>query len=143
MLETEVFAIHYTLNLVYQTAHWLSKGNQSYSDHLLYERLYNEVSGTLDNIAEKWIPIFGEDSINPSSVSSLSAEHLSPLKNTEPTPENLIKITTKFQKEALRLTTELYEKKKKENMSLGMDDFLMSLCSDHEHRLYLLSQRVK
>lgn len=143
MFEIEVFAIHYTLNLVYQTAHWLSKGNQSYSDHLLYERLYNEVSGTLDKIAEKWIPTFGEDSINPSEVTRISAEHLSSFKDAKPTPDNLAKIAIQFQKEALKLTTELYMKKKNEDISLGMDDFLMSLCNDHEHRLYLLNQRVK
>lgn len=143
MLESKVFAAHRTLVQVYQTAHWLSKGSTFYSDHLLYERLYNEASAIIDGMAEKFISVAGEYCINPVVVSKKVCDMLESYQQ-ESSPEALLENACGFQLAALKITKEYYlVMQQEEKLTLGLDDFLMALCNDHEHRLYLLEQRKK
>jgi hypothetical protein len=43
------------LNFLHQTHHWQCSGNNYFSDHLLFERLYNETLPEIDKLAEKLI----------------------------------------------------------------------------------------
>lgn len=55
----EVLARFRALSLYYQEVHWTLTGSWFYQDHLLAERLYNDVNGSIDEIAEKGIAAAG------------------------------------------------------------------------------------
>ena len=46
------FASEYAFALKSQNFHWNVEGNDFYELHLLFERIYDEVYGSIDNFAE-------------------------------------------------------------------------------------------
>ena len=64
----------------YQYCHWVSKGDPYYGDHLLFERLYNEVSGQIDSAAEKFIGLGDESIVFAPEVSRMVTHILSSIK---------------------------------------------------------------
>jgi DNA-binding ferritin-like protein len=129
-----------------QTAHWTSKGSSSYSDHLLYERLYKENSEELDQFIEQFIPLGGEQIANPQKTLSLAAEKIDKILQfpDEPTPEDLANASLICENFLLSNLKKLYQTLKEMNcLSMGADDLLMAMYQQHESHLYLLKQRLK
>lgn len=48
------------LALIHQHSHWTAKGVTFYGDHLLFERLYNDTLELLDEAAEKFVGLLGD-----------------------------------------------------------------------------------
>jgi starvation-inducible DNA-binding protein len=49
---TSAFASSYGFVLKAQNFHWNTEGRMFYADHLLFERIYEEVDGSIDTFAE-------------------------------------------------------------------------------------------
>ncbi len=121
------------------TSHWQVKGTASYGDHLLMEKLYAGLVDEIDTLAEKIIGEFGSDALDAVDQAQLMTSNLitqsqgekSPLKRALHIEENLQKTLKVF-----------YDMLKQHGMlSLGLDDYVMSLANAHETNLYLLRQR--
>jgi DNA-binding ferritin-like protein len=139
-------AILYLNSTFSQTAHWTAKGSTSYGDHLLYERLYKENSEELDHFAEQFIPLGGEQVVNPLQLLSASAQKIQKLLQFEgePTPEDLAKAALRCELFVLANLKKLYQTlKAKKSLSMGGDDLLMGMYQEHESHVYLLKQRLK
>jgi hypothetical protein len=54
-----ILASFRALQLAYQQVHWQAQGDDFYQEHLLAERLYDEVSAAIDEVAEKGIAATG------------------------------------------------------------------------------------
>lgn len=128
------------LRMVHHNAHWTYYGDTFYGDHLLFQRLYEEVDDEIDVVAEKIVPMYGPEAVNSINQagrvfkfvaewsqesdgcvckrSLLAEEHLQPFLET----------LYEFLDDAGTLT-------------LGLDDYIMSLASTHETHLYLLRQK--
>ena len=52
------------ITLIHQNSHWISKGEDFYGNHLLFERLYDSALENLDLAAEKFIGVYGEESLD-------------------------------------------------------------------------------
>jgi DNA-binding ferritin-like protein len=129
-----------------QAAHWTSKGVNSYGDHLLYERLYKENNEELDSFAEQFIPLGGEQVVNPLVLLSSSADKIAKVLqfNEEPNSEDLAKAALKCELVLLANLKKLYKiLKSKNTLSMGADDLLMGMYQQHESHVYLLRQRLK
>jgi DNA-binding ferritin-like protein len=50
---TVLMAYLQALAMVHQSHHWNTNGGDFYGDHLLFERLYNESTGFIDDVAER------------------------------------------------------------------------------------------
>ncbi len=125
-----------------RTAHWITKGEAYYADHLMFERIYNELNELQDSFAEKAVAHFSEHSIDPIKFTKVLYDLIKELK-PEPTPKDLIDNLIKFIKLSITSIDELYAILKKENkLTMGLDDLLMAMCNTHEHHLYLLGQRI-
>ena len=139
-------AILYLNSTFSQTAHWTAKGSTSYSDHLLYERLYKENSEELDHFAEQFIPLGGEQIINPLALLQNASNKIQTMLqfNEEPTPHELANAALICETTLLKSLKSLYKTlKDSKDLSMGSDDLLMGMYQQHESHIYLIKQRLK
>lgn len=131
----------------YETAHWLAYGNSYYGDHLLYERLYDEVDGEIDGLAEKVIPLFGDDTVDLYASLLQMARVLAEdwaIKPDDVGSPSIAQLALNAEEEVQCYISYMYEILEEEGaLSLGFDDFLQALASKLESHLYLLGRRTK
>lgn len=140
------FAILFLNSTFSQSAHWTAKGTPSYSDHLLYERLYKENSEELDQYIEQFIPLGGEQITNPLATLGLAAQKIQKLLQFEgePEPKDIAKAALRCEMFLLANLKKLYNTlKESKKLSMGSDDLLMGMYQTHESHTYLLKQRLK
>ena len=137
-METYVAALR-SLAIIHQQAHWVSAGQPQYGDHLLFQRLYDGVSGNIDTAAEKTIGIF-ESEMDVSKHISMTSTFV----NKFYVEKDLIKRSLIAEKSFLTFSKQLYDDlKQSDSMSLGLDDMIMAIASEHETFVYLLNNRSK
>jgi hypothetical protein len=139
-------ALMKALQTYYQHAHWISKGEPYYGDHLLFERLYGGMSSQIDTVAEKMVGLGGDHFVCVKTIMGMTAKILShvPEMDQNTLGYELAKTSLKLEKLFLSCTKNLYTKMKEDgSLTLGFDDLLMSLYNDHEGNVYLISQRLK
>jgi DNA-binding ferritin-like protein len=119
------------------TAHWEVKGQPSYGDHLLMERLYNSVEEEIDTLAEKIVGEFGSEAVNQVDQAKYMLQSLMSFSEKDPIKRSLLveEMAQEFLKSIYNLLDSM------NSMSLGLDDFIMSIANSHETNLYLLRQR--
>ena len=117
----------------------MSKGESYYGDHLLFETLYTEIDPQIDTMAEKIT------AYNPSILDSdLMLKAFDKTINETKVETNLIKRGIKMEETLQNAIEFAYNGlKKDDNLSLGMDDFLMATANDRETAIYLLQQRIR
>jgi len=134
------------LEIWFHHAHWSTKGETYYGDHLMFERIYREVSGLIDQLAEKGVAMAGVKVVDTHTFSRLLAEILcsypSPSRANEPT---MIAATgLALVNDYLETLDETYKKVKASGaMTMGLDDLLMSYANKIEGFVYLLKRRVQ
>jgi starvation-inducible DNA-binding protein len=139
-------ALMKALQNYYQHAHWISKGEPYYADHLLFERLYGSLGGQIDSLAEKMVGVGGDHFVCVKTVMSITNKILShvPEMDRNTLGYEMVQTSLKLEKMFLSYTKKLYTKMKEdESLTLGFDDMLMSLYNEHEGNVYLLGQRIK
>lgn len=123
---------------MYQHMHWKAEGPNYYSDHLLYQRLYEGVEDELDGVAEKIIGLHNDphmiDSITDSATAAQAVEMLMEDRHD---PETFQKTAIRAERILLKLIKQLME----EDTTDGLEDMLQGLANKHEEHLYLLQQR--
>lgn len=121
-------------------AHWQSHGNPSYGDHLLLERLYGGMDDEIDTLAEKITSYFGATAVDPLVTITSAQKFIGAYSHVTPIIQRALMMEMHLQK----AITKVYERvKASEQMTLGLDDFLMSMANDHETHIYLLRQRLR
>lgn len=127
------------LIIIHQTAHWTCDGDEYYGQHLLFNRLYENVSEDLDLAAEKLIGVFGVEHMNTQAHIEIAKTFIDEYTNKDLT-ERSLEAEVVF----LAFSEELYNSiKDAGDMSLGLDDMIMSISSNHEENVYLLKQQSK
>jgi len=135
----QLLAILRALHWSHWTSHWKSKGETSYQNHLLFERLYTGVVEDIDTLAEKIVGEYGPEALGDFSVMEGSIRFLSGHAG-----ENLVSRALEMEEHLQRAIKTAYEELKDNGeLSLGMDDFLMALANSHETNLYLLRQNLR
>jgi DNA-binding ferritin-like protein len=122
----------------YQTAHWQTAGVPSYGNHLLFDRLYKSVQGEIDTLAEKTIGYFGLHAVEPTGLADLTAKRVQDwVAFANCHVERGLHSEEQFQEGVSQAYRQI---KQMGRMTLGLDDFLMSVASNHESHTYLLQQ---
>jgi hypothetical protein len=137
------------LKWTYWNYHWTSKGSTFYQSHLLFERLYSEkIDEQIDTLAEKIT------TYNP----TILAGNLKMLEAFEQFVKNFVVYRSVKKLEMIDLYKRGLEMEKQvqvaieksytnlkevEELSLGMDDYLMSLANQRETVIYLLRQQLR
>ena len=129
---------------LHQHAHWNVKGENFYEDHLLFERLYHNSTGSLDRFAEKLIGLI-QIPIPAVLTSKKIAEYLEKWSSVDGQTkgEILVKEALAAEKDVIALLKELSDELDGSPFkTLGFDDLIGNIASVHEESLYLLQQRL-
>jgi len=131
------------ISLIHAHGHWTNKGIPFYGNHLLFERLYDSALDDLDLAAEKFMGLFGDEVLDYDLQVELLTKLLLKYKNLEGSP---LEMSLSITKDFLKLSRDAYNLFKEEGKleeSLGLDDMLMAIASNHETSVYLIQQVLK
>ncbi len=130
------------LSIVHRVGHWTSKGPEYYSDHLLFERLYNSVEEEVDKVAEKalgkglppqqLLPL----TLSRTTSAFLRLDEVSRVGVSEAMHAELtfLSVLREVLGEVAALGDEVSWK--------GVDNLLAGIMDKHEEHVYLLQQRM-
>lgn len=122
--------------LVHQNHHWLVSGKNFYGNHLLFERIYKSAADDADLAAEKFIGLFGSETIDLHMQSQMIGKLLEEFSSGDP-----VQTSINIEKKFLTCSTKVYNILKQDGrLSLGLDDMIMSIAGNREAALYLLKQ---
>ena len=144
----DVLAHLRALQWSYTTTHWISAGPNAYGDHLLLERLYKGLAKPIDGLGERMVAYFGPASVHPSTINSLVQKVMFNVEEvTQEAPDYAVRPLSVLGMLELRLQDKIKTAWKAnqdsgDEMSLGIDDFLMSLANERDEAVYLLKQRL-
>lgn len=125
-----------SIYLVHQNHHWITKGNDFYGNHLLFERIYKTAADDADLAAEKFIGLFGDEVLDLHMQAQMIGKIMESFSSGDPVASSL-----KIEKKFLDFTEKFYRIVKEEGkMSLGLDDMIMAIASNREAAVYLLKQ---
>lgn len=120
----------------HQQNHWLAK---SYNDHLLFQRLYEEMGGLVDGTAERLI------GLAPSTAAFKPYNEIT--NKFIPQDSSLLALlesSLNIEKMFQDLSKKTYDQlKEKDTLTLGLDDMIMANAAIGESHLYLLQQAMK
>lgn len=140
LLLNHLLALLRAQHMLYWTGHWQATGDSSYGDHLLMERLYTgNVVAEIDTLAEKMVAMGGAEAVDPQRQIELMHNWVQEVDDLVHPIERALFLEREFQDFVEHVYEVLSDS---DDMSLGLDDFLMSMANDHETSLYLLQQRV-
>lgn len=122
------------LHWLHWTLHWTSAGPASYSDHLLFERLYTGVQGEIDSFAEKIVGMRDMGVVSP--VDSITRT-LGAMKEWESETDPVQK-AYRAENDFYAFLNEMLQRP----FPPGMENFLQGVADAHDTHLYLLRQRL-
>jgi DNA-binding ferritin-like protein len=126
-------------SIVHQSHHWQSKGSNFYGDHLLYERIYGESLGFIDQVAERAVGSGSEDLVCPKRH-ALIVNGLVEFWCIDPTDPVRISLTIERCVVDCLATARKYLEMNGQ-LSDGTDNLLQGVSDKHEEFIYLLQQR--
>jgi DNA-binding ferritin-like protein len=136
---------------MYQESHWKAQGIGGYGSHLLFQRIYdgdddNEgeddegIQGEVDDLAEKMVGAYGNEAICTAVLIQRTAGWIARWSKVE----CLHARGLLSERDCQKVIKTTYDRlKAMGELSLGMDDFLMSLASAHETNQFLLRQVLR
>lgn len=127
---------------VQRNSHWRASGNDAYGNHLLLQRIYEDTSKNVDNLAERYVGLFGASG-GAVNAGIEGTKHLDQVNAFAKDFTRYDPMTSAWlaSSELNRLLKETYEEMKYSgDMTPGLDDLLLSIASNVEEHLYLLQQ---
>jgi len=118
----------------YWTTHWQIKG---YGNHLLFQRIYEAMKDEVDTLAEKIVGYFGPENVDNKVIMETMHHWFDEWNEIKDPFDRAIRSEEDMQK---AFKTAYDKLKKMDDVSLGLDDFLMATANAHETNLYLLQQ---
>jgi len=125
--------------LVYQVSHWKVKGDDYYGDHLLLQRLYESAQDYVDQLGERLVGLESSGAIDVGKQASGIALVVNQV--VKQVGEDPMKQSMKITQELLAELQDAYKNiKSDDQMTLGLDDLVMSISNTVETNMYLLKQ---
>jgi DNA-binding ferritin-like protein len=136
-----LLALLRSLNILHQSHHWQSEGNQFYSDHLLFQRLYEKIQDEIDIVGEKTVGLGKPYLTNYFKQLKMIKLFLKTL-----TDSNVSYTLNSYRAElfAVEFIEEIIQRLKlKEFLSSGLEQTLGTIQETHEQFCYLLKQQTR
>lgn len=129
------------LAMIHQTNHWIASGDASYSDHQLFQHLYESTLEEIDEVAERAVGLSGPDCVDlmlqVRQLESFINDMCDASQDVEPhtsySAEMCILMCLKSASDSLR---------EKGQLTRGLDNLLQGIEDKHEQNVYLLKQRL-
>lgn len=129
------------LYLLHQNCHWTVGGKQFYGDHQLFQRIYEAAGADADLAAEKVIGLFGKECMKLDLQGQFMKAFFEQYGGME---AGCSELALKAEQDFLEFSKKAYDCFKEEGkMTLGLDDMIMAIASNHESTVYLLKQRLE
>lgn len=127
-----------SMYLFYQNAHWQCSGPNFYSLHLLFERLYGDVAKSVDEAAEKAIGLYSKEIVDLAQAIQMMEKIIEKYPTSS---GNFLELGIQFEKDFAKIATKIRtELNEGSELTLGLDDMIMSQINESENRIYLLKQ---
>lgn len=131
--------------MVHQTAHWQTRGGHYYSDHILFQRLYEDSQEFIDGVAERAIGLGtpAHVALRPQIRSIQRLIEAVCSGDLAPGAEDLVQTSLKAEVLTLRVIGDAKAAiEASGGLTEGLDDLLQGVASKHEEFVYLLKQRA-
>jgi DNA-binding ferritin-like protein len=133
--------------LIHQAHHWQTQGHSYYGDHLLFERVYGEVHGLIDGLAERAVGKGDAILVQP----LLQMSHMVVFSKlfyadapVRPTSQEMPLLSFRAVMKSSVLLQLVYSTLEgKGQLSNGLDNLLQGIADKQESLIYLLNQRTK
>ena len=129
--------------IVHQTHHWQTRGGNFYGDHLLFERIYNDSVGFVDQVAERAVGSGSAGLVDPRTQTALVAGLVQTwIGKDMPTSFDMVTRSLKVVQcvvACIQLASSTLESKGQ--LSDGTENLLQGISDKHEEFVYLLQQR--
>lgn len=132
------------LALVHQTNHWTAKGDPFYGDHLLFERLYGDVSGEIDDVAEKAVGLGCVENVNLQLQVTQILQMVQGYGTVSMIPQScdLAERSLAAEMNFVKNVTDMMLAMEEEGtLTHGLSNMLEGILDVHEGHVYLLKQR--
>lgn len=127
--------------LIHQGNHWVTKGENFYGSHLLFEKIYQSASENLDSAAEKFVGLFGDECLSYALQAEFLNKVLLKYNNLSDSP---FAASIAVEKDFLKFSQDAYNCFEEEGrLSLGLDDLILSIANEREEAIYHLKQSMK
>jgi DNA-binding ferritin-like protein len=138
------------LAMVHQSHHWLTYGPAFYGDHILFERLYNDIVGEIDQVAERAVGMgASKTALHPGAQAAQVARIVEALCGNGVTfgegenPDVYVSTSLRAERWFLDCMKQLSASLSAVNqLSRGTDNLLQGIEDKHEEHVYLLIQRT-
>lgn len=120
---------------LHHAAHLQAKGPESYSDHLLFQRLYTDVQHEIDGLSEKMVAAFGGACVDADARGADAADLLADWSKADDTLQRALDAEMQLQDAIADALAG--------DVTAGLENFLQGLADSHETAIYLLQQRIK
>lgn len=133
------------LYALHQNHHWTAMGDPYYGDHLLFQRLYEGITGDIDAVAEKSIGLGCTANVNLNLVHTQLLKLISGAGSATMIPQSsdLARKSLVAEMNYLAVMKHLCDSLKECGlMTHGLDNLLAGIEDKHEGHVYLLKQRV-
>lgn len=138
------------LAVVHQSHHWLTYGPVFYADHLLFERIYNDLVGEIDQVAERAIGTgASKTALHPGAQTKQIAVIVQALCGDGVTvgegenPDTYVATSLRAERWLLECIKTVSSALESVGMlSRGTDNLLQGIEDKHEEHVYLLVQRT-
>lgn len=139
-----------SLSFLHQTHHWQTQGHASYSDHLLFQRLYDKISDQVDKVAEKSVGLstgnvglvnYKHSLYNmPKFLNAI--EDIADTNIDDPPALKMVKKSLLAEKSFITAGEKLMNiLDSKGLLTRGLEQLLGEILDLHENSVYLLKQR--
>jgi len=124
----------------YYSSHWIANGGAYYSNHLLFQRLYEDMPDLIDVLAERMVAFYGENSVDSETIMAMSLECLTSLNEKCDKCVRSLELIDKTL-EHVQITLDVLDRANVKD--LGWDDYLPALSAKLEEHKYLLQQPLR
>ena len=137
---TDLLSLFMAVYLTHWSSHWKSSGSTSYGDHLLFERLYEAVSGEIDVLAEKLLSGIAGPDFSHSVMVSAASDYVTDWETEFPDVVSRSAHAEEVLQNRLRMDFSWLESTN--DLPLGLNDFLAAAANTHDTHCYLLNRRM-
>lgn len=137
---TELLCHLHALYFVERSIHWQISSNSYYGDHLMFQRMYEVLDDEIDKIGEKVVNCCGAAAVDADILAQGTNDLVQMYICEERDPFDR---ALRAESELLACVDEVANTlDEHDKLTLGWEDVLGGLASQHEDHIYLLGRRV-
>lgn len=136
------------LDVLHHQHHWVARGENSYSDHLLFQRLYEDIREEIDSVAERAIGLGDVETVDLQlqiqSLYAITKECDGGTSTVGSSVGQLAQKSLAAEYTFLKILDSIKSQLDANGLlTYGLDDLLAEIAGKHEEHVYLLRQRVE